>query len=118
VLDCGDAADMAKLADTAPHPSAEVAHDPSERNVAEQTTSPVDRSSAFPPGWNGQSRTPLMGWRSWNAFGNDIDQALMGAHVDALVAPPSAARRNATSRRSLAGGSLRRRLENRTPSTT
>ena len=29
------------------------------------------------PGWNGRAKTPPLGWRSWNAFGNRIDQAMM-----------------------------------------
>ena len=26
-------------------------------------------STKYPPGWNGEAKTPPMGWRSWNAFG-------------------------------------------------
>lgn len=31
------------------------------------------------------ARTPPLGWRSWNAFGNRINQSLIEAQVDALV---------------------------------
>ena len=41
---------------------------------------------AFPPGWNGKARRPPLGWRSWNAFGNKINQSTMVAAMDALVA--------------------------------
>ena len=44
------------------------------------------RSTAFPPGWNGLARTPPMGWRSWNAYGNRITQPMMIKSADALVA--------------------------------
>ena len=49
-------------------------------------TSPIKRSKDFPAGWNNLSRTPQLGWRSWNAFGNRITQAMMLAAADALVA--------------------------------
>lgn len=41
---------------------------------------------SFAPGWNGEARTPPLGWRSWNAFGAEIDQPLMVEAVDALTA--------------------------------
>ena len=44
------------------------------------------RSTDYPPGWNGLARTPPMGWRSWNAFGNRITQDMMLVAADALVA--------------------------------
>lgn len=44
------------------------------------------KSKDFPPGWNGEARTPPLGWRSWNAFGARISQALMEEQIDALVA--------------------------------
>jgi alpha-galactosidase len=44
------------------------------------------RSKAFPPGWNGLARTPPMGWRSWNAFGNRITQEMMLEAANAIVA--------------------------------
>lgn len=40
----------------------------------------------FPPGWNGLAKTPPMGWRSWNAFGNRINQETMLQAAEALVA--------------------------------
>ena len=49
-------------------------------------TSPIKRSKDFPAGWNNLSRTPQLGWRSWNAFGNRITQEMMLAAADALVA--------------------------------
>ena len=44
------------------------------------------KSKAFPPGFNGEARTPPQGWRSWNAFGNRITQDMMTQAVDAVVA--------------------------------
>ena len=46
----------------------------------------LSRSSAFPPGWNGLAKTPPMGWRSWNAYGNRITQVMMLESASALVA--------------------------------
>jgi len=43
-------------------------------------------SKDFPPGWNGLARTPPMGWRSWNAFGNRITQDMMMDAAHALAA--------------------------------
>ena len=43
-------------------------------------------SKAYPPGWNGEARTPPQGWRSWNAFGNRITQDMMVSAVDAATA--------------------------------
>ena len=43
-------------------------------------------SKSFPPGWNGLARTPPMGWRSWNAFGNRITQDMMLEAATAMVA--------------------------------
>lgn len=40
----------------------------------------------FKPGWNGEARTPPLGWRSWNAFGNRITQGMMMQAAEALVA--------------------------------
>jgi alpha-galactosidase len=42
-------------------------------------------SKDFPPGWNGLARTPPMGWRSWNAFGNRITQDMMLDAAAAIV---------------------------------
>ena len=39
----------------------------------------------FAPGWNGEARTPPLGWRSWNAFGNQINQRMMEKAMDALT---------------------------------
>eukprot|EP01051_Picozoa_sp_SAG22_P030579 SAG22_NODE_11936_length_463_cov_0.626374_1_plen_136_part_10 len=44
------------------------------------------KSKAFPPGFNGEARTPPQGWRSWNAFGPRITQDMMAMAVDAVVA--------------------------------
>jgi alpha-galactosidase len=44
------------------------------------------RSKSFPPGWNGLAQAPPLGWRSWNAFGNRITQALMEQQLEALTA--------------------------------
>jgi len=46
----------------------------------------LGRSTAFPPGWNGVAQLPPMGWRSWNAFGAGVSQAVMERAVDALFA--------------------------------
>ena len=50
------------------------------------TLAAADRSTAFPPGWNGLAQAPPLGWRSWNAFGNRITQALMEQQLEALTA--------------------------------
>ena len=42
------------------------------------------RTTNFPPGWNGNARTPPMAWRSWNAFGAAISQDLMVDVIDSL----------------------------------
>ena len=39
----------------------------------------------FPPGYNGEALTPPMGWRSWNAFWDDIDQQTFVDAIDALT---------------------------------
>ena len=46
----------------------------------------AQRSPDFPPGWNGLAKTPPMGWRSWNAYGNRITQNMMMEAAHALVA--------------------------------
>ena len=43
-------------------------------------------ASPFAPGWNGQARTPPMGWRSWNAFGPAITQDMMLSAATAIAA--------------------------------
>jgi len=43
-------------------------------------------STDYPPGWNAEAVTPPMGWRSWNAFGNNIDDATFRTAVDAITA--------------------------------
>jgi len=48
--------------------------------------SPIQRTKAFPPGFNGLAKTPPLGWRSWNAFGNRITQDMMLQAAEALVA--------------------------------
>ena len=35
---------------------------------------------------DGLARTPPMGWRSWNCYGGDVDDARIRAAVDALAA--------------------------------
>eukprot|EP00730_Choanoeca_flexa_P004622 TRINITY_DN11751_c0_g1_i1.p2 TRINITY_DN11751_c0_g1~~TRINITY_DN11751_c0_g1_i1.p2 ORF type:complete len:545 (+),score=102.13 TRINITY_DN11751_c0_g1_i1:3443-5077(+) len=37
---------------------------------------------------NGIGKTPPMGWRSWNCYGHNINQSLMEATMDAMVATP------------------------------
>ena len=43
-------------------------------------------SHKFPPGWNGKARTPPMGWRSWNAFQNHINETTIMTAIDAFTA--------------------------------
>lgn len=43
-------------------------------------------SKAFPPGWNGQSKTPKIGWRSWYAYYTRMNQDMIENVIDALVA--------------------------------
>jgi len=43
-------------------------------------------SKLYPPGWNKEATKPPMGWRSWNAFGNRIDEKTFEAAVDAITA--------------------------------
>ena len=45
------------------------------------------RSSAFPPGWNGQALAPPMGWRHWQAFGPHVRAGLPG-DGSSCSAPP------------------------------
>ena len=47
---------------------------------------PSGRGREFAPGWNGQAKTPPMGWRSWNAFGNHIYQQTIMDAIDAITA--------------------------------
>jgi len=44
------------------------------------------RSKDYPPGWNGLVKTPPMGWRSWNAFGNRITDAIIREAIDSITA--------------------------------
>ena len=46
----------------------------------------ADAAAPFAPGWNGQARTPPMGWRSWNAFGPRITQDMMMEAATAMTA--------------------------------
>ena len=43
-------------------------------------------ASPFPAGYNGRAKTPPMGWRTWNAFHQYIDQAQNEVVMDALAA--------------------------------
>ena len=43
------------------------------------------RTKNFPPGWNGLARTPPMGWRSWNTFGNNINHSIIEANMKAIT---------------------------------
>ena len=44
-------------------------------------------STAFPPGWNHLAKSPPMGWRSWNAFGANInDKTFRNDAIDAVTA--------------------------------
>lgn len=47
---------------------------------------PSGRGREFAPGWNGEARTPPLGWRSWNAFGNRIDDSTIRAAIDGITA--------------------------------
>ena len=40
---------------------------------------------------NGEARLPPMGWRSWNCFYADIDDAKIRGQIDALVQPRDSA---------------------------
>ena len=42
--------------------------------------------TSFPPGWNGEARKPVLGWRSWNYFGAGVSDTLMRSAIDALTA--------------------------------
>lgn len=42
-------------------------------------------STDFPPGWNGLSRTPFTGWRSWYAFYTAMNQSMVEEVIDALA---------------------------------
>jgi alpha-galactosidase len=64
-----------------------------ERGIAEQTT----REATLPPARlpipqlhdvpdNGLARTPPMGWNSWNKFAGKVDDAVVRAAADAVVA--------------------------------
>ena len=60
---------------------------PPGKTAAKYLTRPTSgRSTAFPPGFNGLAKTPPMGWRSWNAFGNRITQEMMIDAAQAIVA--------------------------------
>lgn len=41
-------------------------------------------SKAFPPGWNGLSKTPFRGWRSWYAYYTSMNQDMIESVIDAL----------------------------------
>ena len=43
-------------------------------------------STAFPPGWNHLAKSPPMGWRSWNAFGANINDKTFRDANDAVTA--------------------------------
>lgn len=43
-------------------------------------------SSATPGGPYGLARTPYMGWRSWNAYHNSVNQTLLESVMEAMVA--------------------------------
>ena len=47
---------------------------------------PARTSKAFPPGWNGLSKTPVRGWRSWYAYYTRMDQAMITEVIDAVTA--------------------------------
>ena len=42
--------------------------------------------SGFAPGWNGEARKPVLGWRSWNCFGARVSDELMREAIDAVAA--------------------------------
>ena len=43
-------------------------------------------STSYPPGWNGEAARPVLGWRSWNAFGAAINDATIRKAIDAITA--------------------------------
>ena len=43
-------------------------------------------STAFPPAWNKLAKSPPMGWRSWNAFGANINDKTFRDAIDAVTA--------------------------------
>jgi alpha-galactosidase len=43
-------------------------------------------SKDFPPGWNGEAKSPPQGWRSWNAFGANINDTTFRSAVDIISA--------------------------------
>ena len=47
---------------------------------------PKRTSKAFPPGWNGLSKTPVRGWRSWYAYYTHMNQGMIEEVIDALTA--------------------------------
>ena len=53
-------------------------------NRAAQEAAPP--SSATPGGPYGLARTPYMGWRSWNAYHNSVNQTLLESVMEAMVA--------------------------------
>lgn len=47
---------------------------------------PTRTSTAYPPGWNGLSKTPFRGWRSWYAYYTQMNQGMIESVIDALAA--------------------------------
>jgi alpha-galactosidase len=43
-------------------------------------------SKDYPPGWNKEATTPPMGWRSWNAFGANINNETFVQAISVLTA--------------------------------
>ena len=67
------------------------------------TVSAQGNSTLYPPGWNHEAVTPPLGWRSWNAFGPNINNETFVKAIDALVAKAFGGKSLATS----ASGSMR-----------
>jgi alpha-galactosidase len=44
------------------------------------------KSLDYPPGWNKEALSPPMGWRSWNAFGANINNGTFVSTIDAITA--------------------------------
>lgn len=60
--------------------------------VAAANDAMLDASPLTPGGPYGLAQRPSMGWRSWNAYHNDVTQAKIEAVMDAMVAKQSGGR--------------------------
>ena len=55
------------------------------RAAAAATGPPSAGSAPFPAGYNNRAKTPPMGWRTWNAFHQFIDQPTLTSYVHPLT---------------------------------